>query len=73
MWVFLQKSDMDGLICGGRYGCWSNSRPGGSGLKDHLNKNKYGYGKEWEVKKWKELLGNWDQWSGSYNNAFVIK
>ena len=72
-WFYINKVEMNCLICGGKYGGGSTSRPGGSGLKDHLNKDKFGCGRKWEIKKWGELVDEWEGWSESYRNALVIK
>ena len=61
-WFFKGENEIECKECGGKYGGGSTSRPGGSGLIAHLNRQKpKRCGKEWERKFWEKAIDEWDE------------
>jgi len=74
-WFFVEGNLLECHICGGKYGGGSTSRPGGSGLKNHLTVNKNTCGRKWEIEYWESVARRWNsgELGGDYKIGMVIK
>ena len=73
-WFFIDDNKLECQECGGKYGGGSTSRPGGSGLKAHLNHQKpKRCGLRWEQKYWKETIKNWSDLGGKEKDGLTMK
>ena len=72
-WFFLGEAETRCGHCGGNYGGGSNPRPGGSGLKMHLNRRKDVCGRALEIEYWKNEIGNKMDWDEEFRVAMVNK
>ena len=73
-WFFIDDNKLECQECGGKYGGGSTSRPGGSGLKAHLNGQKpKRCGPRWEQKYWKGTIENWGGLGESEKKGLTMK
>lgn len=73
-WFFIGDGELECKMCGGKYGGGSTSRPGGSGLKAHLNRQKPKVcGDKWESEYWKETRERWDEKEEIERITLVVK
>ena len=72
-WFFVDEREMTCTQCGGKFGGGSTSRPGGSGLLDHLRRGSKKCGREWEKEYWKETVEKWDTWDEEFKVGLVNK
>ena len=69
-WFFIGEEETRCGHCGGNYG-GSNARPGGSGLKAHLQKRKDKCGRALEIQYWTKEVGNKMDWDTEFRVAMV--
>jgi len=72
-WFFVGKDTLECRVCGASFGGGSTTRPGGSGLKAHISRNKLTCGRKWEVEYWEDVVRNWDNWGDDFKLAIVVK
>ena len=72
-WFFVKETETRCGHCGGNYGGGSNARPGGSGLKGHLQKRKDRCGRALEIEYWREEVSNKKDWDEEFRVAMVNK
>jgi len=72
-WFFVKETDTRCGHCGANFGGGSNARPGGSGLKGHLQKRRDRCERALEIEYWETEVGNKRDWDEEFRVAMVNK
>ena len=72
-WFFITEERMVCKVCRAKFGGGSMSRPDGSGLKEHLSKDRKGCGSRWKKGYYEDCMKGWDNLEEEFKFTLVKK